>query len=199
MKKLLLLGAMVTALCTAKAADPAIVSFLNGTAVVLSNNVAVTYGDALVNYTNYQGTFVQALTNTYFTNGIVWTGKATNSNVIFDGAFRDVNTWPLKNGDVNNNLAFHVSAVGSSVSDTQVLTIVFGRMISDSVAPTAAADKFTTGVTLTGTTPVSLVTNIATGYMQGTTKWRLISVTPSNVTDGRYGLLNNCALVGWTP
>lgn len=209
MKKFLTLVAALAMVLTANAQSLShfkAKSFLGGNkAVLVTNNTTFSYGDALIPYTNYAGSVVYSQTNLYATNSFTAPGTIqTNNFVTFGNAWVDVPA----NGDGEGNpqaASITVSLVGLTASTTGSMTFTFAQMLDESspgvpsVPGTATANKFVFALVPTGTTAISIITNLPTTQIQGTSGWRLVSVAEPNNSAAGGVVITTLGLNQYTP
>ncbi len=179
--------------------------FLAGAqAVFLTNNTTTAYGDVGVPYTNQSGAAVYSLTNSYSTNGLTAPGTLyTNQYLYYPAAWQDVPSFSNNNGD-NASAALTISLVGTTASTTGSMTFTFVQMLGKNASglttpATATNNKFIIAVVPTGTTLLTMSTNIATAQMQGSAGWRLSSIVePNNAAAGGV-MLKAVTLNGYQP
>jgi len=206
MKKILTLITMLALVVGAQAQNFSPNDFLSGNqAVFITNNSTVAYGAVGVPMTNQQNHAVFSLTNLYSTNSIVAPGNAyTNSNAYNGYAWNDVISFSDRDGN-NGSGSIAVSLVGTTADTTQAVAFTFVQMLGKttsgtlSVPATATQNKFVFAVTPTGTTPITIATNIPTAQMQGTAGWRLSSIAePNNAAAGGV-IISTLTLNGYRP
>jgi hypothetical protein len=226
MKKLflsLLLVGGLTAEVTAQSFDS--YSFLAGWHTIISNNVTVLYGATNIYFADTSTNLLASLTNTYyapyFNNGaFYWTNSLlTNASVsAFGGPFgawHDVPTWSDRNGNTPSNVSIQVSISGEDASATNLVTFIFAKVANGGVnqgqatpprgqynpplnqAETVTANRLQFTMNGNGTTPVTLITNLTSGFFGGAGSIRLISVQTSNSNTNT--ILNTVALAGFSP
>jgi hypothetical protein len=217
MKKFFFIGAVVMLTSLASFGQTfKYVSFLGGNqSVYLTNNVALSYGDTLVAYTNVMGVSVYSLTNLYTTAAFTAATLAavvTNSNTTFPAAWLDVSAFANKSGDIVSGGAYALSATlkGSSASATNV-TFVFTPILGTKTVKTltgnatlspilgTSADQVTLTVLSAGTALVSARTNIPPAQAVGVQGWRLTSITTANNGLAANVYVLNAGLSGFAP
>ncbi len=173
-------------------------------AVFLTNNTTTSYGDVGVPYTNASGAAVYSLTNSYSTNGLTAPGTLyTNQYLYYPAAWQDVPSFSNNNGD-NASASLAISLIGTTASTTGAMTFTFVQMLGKNSSglntpATATNNKFIIAITPTGTTLLSMSTNLPTAQMQGSAGWRLSSIVePNNAAAGGV-MVKSITLNGFQP
>lgn len=171
---------------------------LNGTTLKLYNGT----GDTAVTWAyddsyNTNRTYVNA-------QGTTTTPKSTNSTtgVIAPTFNRDVPSWSLLDGAINNNLALSVTYTFAAAF-TNNATIYFQKSangVPDYDDNVTNSFSFLLLPNLDPTTPVTTITNLPSTFIQGTSHIRLWKVVGgANPTDNGNITLNRVYLSGYAP
>lgn len=166
---------------------------------------AITSGG--IGFTNQTAIGMPWWTNTFSTNAAI-------SAVL--AAWKDVPTWADRNGNTPTDVSIGISGVGFSAGSTNVLTFLFakenysGLMVGPGGPPrtppvtllspeSITANRLSVPVTFTGTTPVTLVTNLSAQFFGGSGAIRLISIVSDNQTGAASCWVNAVVLQGFSP
>lgn len=218
MKKILLAISLAVGLAsTIQAQNTFYGDFLGGNRYVwITNNTTYNYNDTSVPFLNAQSNYVFSLTNLYESNGIPFTNAAagqlllTNQATYFGLAWQDMVVPSDANGVVQT------AAIGviytPYTTNTNSITLTFARLVpnynltgggsvnTNWVAGTSPTDTWSFSLTnaQTSLAPIATVTNIPSGFLQGSPKIRLQSAkVGNNAASGAF--LNAVRFQGYSP
>lgn len=177
--------AALLAVWNAPAADFQVISFLNSTDFVLTNNATVTYGDTVA-YTNK---VVKRTADGYGGYTQSYTNISTNAAL-----FADVPIWWT--GPNSNSIGNIMVEMVNLSTNTNTVTLTFSRMVGTNFGSTAG-DKFAVAVLMETAGTHTIMTNLPPWFTHGAEKIRLYSIATASSTGNPR--LKKVSLNGWRP